>query len=270
MPIDFASPSVPDAVLAPELAILDIPDAPFTDETTFGDAAGSLVVHLGPPCRFEGDAPRPSGTAYVLGPRATPFALRTSRRIETLMLRLAAPDLARLLDLRPAELHGRAFPLDDARPDLAREVEARLSADLRESARALSTWLTARLRRAPPVDARVAEALRTLHRRGGAMRVDALGRHLRLHPRTLERLFRRHVGASPKLTAAILRARTAIRALGAGRRPASEVATGVGFADQAHMIRHIHRFAGAPPGELLCRPRLGLVSLVPAHVLLGR
>ncbi|MGF1467807.1 MAG: helix-turn-helix domain-containing protein [Sandaracinaceae bacterium] len=268
MHLERASFDVPGAAARPSVTAFRMPEVGFRDEVTFGDAAAELVVHLADPCRFATDRLRAHvGRVYVLGPRAAPFRVRTGRSLAVVSVRMAGPDLARLLGVPLGRLVGRVLPLGDACPALARDVEGRIDGELASSARALSAWVARRLATSPEADPRAVEAIRAVGRWGGRASVERVARAGDVHPRTLERLFARWVGPSPKVAASIVRARSALRALLAGAEAPSGIAVESGYADQAHMIRDIGRFMGASPRRVLARPRWGLLSVAPAEAL---
>ncbi|MGE5182028.1 MAG: helix-turn-helix transcriptional regulator, partial [Acidobacteriota bacterium] len=62
----------------------------------------------------------------------------------------------------------------------------------------------------------------------------------------LGRLFRDHVGISPKQLARVARLQRAMSSLLAGGEPAG-VAASAGYFDQAHMIRDFHDLVGLTP-----------------------
>jgi AraC family transcriptional regulator len=79
--------------------------------------------------------------------------------------------------------------------------------------------------------------------------IAALAREVGVHPVHLAQTFRARLGTTPKR---FLRAHRTFRAveLVAQGVPLVEVARDVGFADQSHMTRTLHRERGAPPGAL--------------------
>ena len=77
-----------------------------------------------------------------------------------------------------------------------------------------------------------------------------LARRSGTHPRTLERLFDRWVGLSPKRFARIVRLQTALRALPDGGSRAG-VAFDLGYCDQPHFLREVRELFGSTPGEIM-------------------
>lgn len=69
--------------------------------------------------------------------------------------------------------------------------------------------------------------------------------------RTVERLFRRYVGLSPRQTAKILRHDRVGRALRTRPDGIAELAAGHGYADQSHLTREFGALAGIPPARFV-------------------
>jgi AraC-like DNA-binding protein len=85
----------------------------------------------------------------------------------------------------------------------------------------------------------------------GEMAIAALATALGLAPRTLLRRFRTATGLSPKQFARICRFRHAAFQLMEANRPGwAQVASGTGFADQAHMIHEFKDLTGLTPEGL--------------------
>jgi AraC-like DNA-binding protein len=95
------------------------------------------------------------------------------------------------------------------------------------------------------------DAVNVLIATRGEMAIAALATALELTPRTLLRRFRAATGLSPKQFARICRFRhAAFRLMGANRPGWAEVASGTGFADQAHMINEFKDLTGLTPEGL--------------------
>ena len=91
-------------------------------------------------------------------------------------------------------------------------------------------------------------AIATLRASGGNAAIDRLARSAGLGRRQFERRFSEHVGLSPRLFGRIVRFQRAVRHLGA--ESGAAIAARCGYADQAHLIREIRRFAGQTPTAL--------------------
>jgi methylphosphotriester-DNA--protein-cysteine methyltransferase len=74
-------------------------------------------------------------------------------------------------------------------------------------------------------------------------------------PRTLERLFDRHVGMPPKRLARLERFQAVLRRAGDGGdlRGLRDAALAAGYFDQAHFLREFRAFAGVSPSTFFGR-----------------
>lgn len=80
-------------------------------------------------------------------------------------------------------------------------------------------------------------------------RATDVAAHHGLSTRALQRLFHRYVGAGPKWVLQRYRLHEAADRIAAGDRGGwAEVATDLGYADQAHFIRDFHALVGCTPG----------------------
>lgn len=121
--------------------------------------------------------------------------------------------------------------------------------------RHLEDFLLARLRDAAP-DPLVAAAVNRLALQPGAIRIDALTRHIGLSQSALERRFRRTVGLTPKKFGAVVRFRHAVQLLARGD-DLSSVALAAGYFDQSHFINDFRRATGRAPTEYRREHRAG-------------
>jgi AraC-like DNA-binding protein len=80
-----------------------------------------------------------------------------------------------------------------------------------------------------------------------ATTLASLAQQLGVSPRHLSRLFARHVGMTLSKYRNALRTRTALEAIAAGAPSLARLAAELGFADQAHLTRTVHRLTGRPP-----------------------
>ncbi|MEU3460943.1 AraC family transcriptional regulator [Streptomyces sp. NPDC006733] len=120
----------------------------------------------------------------------------------------------------------------------------------------LSVHLAAgRTRRPGPEAARLAVALRELldARVTEGVTLHEASAVLRSHPTHLIRCFKQTYGLPPHVYLTGLRIDRARRLLLAGGRPA-DVATEVGFYDQAHLNRHFRRHVGTTPARYAAPP----------------
>lgn len=95
-----------------------------------------------------------------------------------------------------------------------------------------------------------------LTRACGALRDDeslslqAIAADCGVHPVSLSRVFRQHMGCTPSVYRASCRLARGLQGLIDGRLSAVEAAALAGFADQSHFTREARRLTGLTPGQL--------------------
>jgi AraC-like DNA-binding protein len=180
----------------------------------------------------------------AVGPNTVAFESQLEPGGSVLGVRLhpgAAPPLFGLP--APALLDARA-PARELWDDAAVRLDEALhdARDVRERARLLVDFLSARARRAElpaPLVRAAAERLDTVG-------VTEVARQLAVSERHLRRLVIAEVGYGPKRLARVLRLRRALESVRAGVELA-EVAFDAGYADQAHFTNECRALAGVSP-----------------------
>lgn len=163
-------------------------------------------------------------------------------RVRAVKLR---PGAARALLPRPAHAYSNQLtPLGEAFPDAGDVASAVLEPAADEPAlEALVGWLRAR-RRSDPGTGQAVTLLQQL-RGSGLTRVDALAQRTGLSIRALQRLFRTHVGASPKWVLRWMRLQEVALCVEAGQAlDLADLAYQLGYADQAHLARDFRAATG--------------------------
>ncbi len=97
-------------------------------------------------------------------------------------------------------------------------------------------------------DPRLRAALSVVFARAGVVTIEDLARASAVSERTLGRLFERWVGLAPKKFVRIVRFQHALRGLD-GTPNWAELASELGYFDQAHLIRDMRALFGAAPTE---------------------
>ncbi|EME64298.1 helix-turn-helix domain-containing protein [Amycolatopsis decaplanina] len=94
------------------------------------------------------------------------------------------------------------------------------------------------------------EAVETISAEPAITRVGELSRRTGLSRRSLQRLFAEHVGTAPKWAIQVYRLNEAAARIAAEERPDyAELATELGYSDQAHFIRDFRSVTGWVPTE---------------------
>ncbi len=184
-----------------------------------------LTVPVQPGDRFGGVRLQPGAAPILFG--VSPVELRNRAQLAAPMLGSIATDIE------------RALRAADEIDTLAAEVGTVLATHLREM-RHPDQLVT-------HVAARLAE--------NGDLSPSVLARELAVSDRTLRRRFGAGTGISPKQFARIRRFIKAAWGIADEERTWSEVAHGVGYADQPHLNRDVTDLTGLTPGALRRRIR---------------
>lgn len=117
-----------------------------------------------------------------------------------------------------------------------------------------------RRRRTVPDDnvARIAEIVYAVADERGIVKVEDLVDRYSVNKRTLQRLFAKYVGVSPKWVIQRYRLHEAAEQLAAGAAISqSELALNLGYSDQAHFVRDFKMVVGTSPAAYARRARRG-------------
>lgn len=189
----------------------------------------------------------------------TPTSLSTLQA--GIEVRLTPRAARRLLRIPLSEVARRVVPVTGLFDGEDRHLPERLH-DARDWGARLdlvSELLTRRLRVPAPDERRVARAFELLTAAPSSSRVAAVAEHLGLSVTHLERLFAEHFGVPPTVALRLHRLDRLVATLRA--RPTSswsDLAHGLGFADQPHLAREVRRLTGQTPTAL--RASLGAVA----------
>jgi AraC-like DNA-binding protein len=152
-----------------------------------------------------------------------------------------------------SELTGRVLTLPKAFGPAGEDLDAALLAapDIPAVIAAVTSFL--RFHRPAPDPRRelvmeVADAMRAA---GPDAAVEQIARDFAVSPRTLQRLFARHVGATPKQVLQRFRRQQAVDLLSEPGGPTlARIAAELGYADQSHLTRDFRATLGRGPGAL--------------------
>jgi AraC-like DNA-binding protein len=230
------------------------PEQPSRAEPAFPDGSPELIFSLADPfiaCPEGGDERR-QPDVFLVGQITKPFAVRPSGRADLVGVRLEA---------HAATWMGLNLPeLVDREVDVAAACNAALSSlrvllinapDEDARVRHLDAALSTLILGAAQADWRVAAAVASVRRQRGLTDLAALAAEIGTTPRSLQRLFNRDVGISPKLLARIVRFQQVFAAWREDPASLSRVAQDCGYFDHAHLVRDFRELAGVPPAALL-------------------
>jgi AraC-like DNA-binding protein len=222
--------------------------APAGAGTVIPDGSAEIVLAFA-------DAVRPSPRAravhrFVAGQMERPWRVGYTGAVDLLGVRLHPAAQRLVLGVRPSSLTNRAVSLKRISPSLD-EVLAAIDGGGEPDRRlpSVETALGVLLKGVPPPHPLIAGAASEIRRSGGRVRIAALARGIGCGVRRLERVFLDEVGLSPKRWARVIRFQQAFAATAAADPDWAQVATALGYADQAHLTREFREFAGVPPSH---------------------
>jgi len=135
------------------------------------------------------------------------------------------------------------------KPGAARLVDADLIVSAAERSRAEATGLLlATIQEVTPSSIDWADELATALMQDSSLLLSTWAQDRGLAPWTVSRGFAQLFGISPEAFRARSRARHAWKAIQTTRKPLAEIASHLGFSDQAHMTRSVRQMTGLPPG----------------------
>lgn len=244
----------PGPALAPFVRVFEIVETA-DDEAVTRTLFPDVGITVG--FRYAGCATLMNGASRRVLPHAAVVGLRTTvRRMQTsasggiVLAKFRAAGAASFFSTSLRHLFGEMHALDermdrDAVGRTSRQIIAATSDA--ERVALVERFLLARQRSFSP-DPLVGGALRAICAAAGAIRVGQIARDLLVSQDTLEKRFRRVVGASPKQFASIVRLRRAVE-LSRDATTLTALAQDAGYYDQAHFIRDFRAFTGDAPGH---------------------
>jgi AraC-like DNA-binding protein len=193
-------------------------------------------------------------TAVVVGPHThRRIDVLISGRVDIFTVRFAPTGLHTLFGIAMPELVDTAFGAESLFGSaIAGELYERMAAERTTARRVniIEAQLLSRLQ--SPRYNPIAAAATALQSSSGGARIEGLATSFGLSTRHFSRLFREHVGMSPKTYARILRLQAAIAAKAATPNVTwSEVAYQAGYFDQAHLDKDFLDLADASPSDFM-------------------
>jgi AraC-like DNA-binding protein len=200
-----------------------------------------LSIHTGTP-----------GRSGVHGVVRGKFSIRLEGRGSVVAVKFRPGGFHPFLGAPVSTLTDRVRSLDEVfGPGGARlEAEVRACPEVPQRAAVLEQFLLERLPAADPMVEVVDGVVQLIAGDRSITRVETVAERTGLAARTLQRLFVRYVGASPKWVVQRYRLQEAAERLARdGTGALSRLAYELGYADQAHFIRDFRDMVGATPAE---------------------
>lgn len=188
--------------------------------------------------------------AMLAGLHARPVLIRHDGRQHGVQVSVTPAGAAALFGVAAGALSHQVAHLGAVAPDVADELVERLTAARSWRGRwaVLDAVLLARLRPDEAMAPELAHAWSAMVRGHGAIGVGDLAASVGWSRPHLSRRFTAAFGMPPKVLSRVVRFERAQRMLRLPTRPSlASVAAVCGYADQAHMNRDFHEFAGSSP-----------------------
>lgn len=244
----------PIAALQPAVACLWTFEGPTHGDVqrVVPDARCELIFHAGTPY-----AQRNAAGAFVRQPRllfagqlTRPLHLRGQGVVRVLAVRFKPAGAFGYMGKALDAFNDRCVPLGEVigQAETQKLLAALGSANPARHADLLQSHVAARMAAlALPVDATVQNAVDALL---AGQQLTRVLENLPVSPRTLQRRFRKIVGISPQMLAAILRFRRVFAAMEKGESW-TDAAQRAGFFDHPQMAREFRRFLGCTPSTFM-------------------
>jgi len=191
--------------------------------------------------------------ANVIGHWSQPLWLKPTGVWRTAGVRLRPEGAFAVLNVNLAELSNACVPLEAVLGRSGREIVDQLL-DMQNPAEALKLFQEVLLKRVATTrrpHPGTVRAVREILDHRGLVSVHHLAKTVGWSERTLERRFAQEVGTSPKLLSQTARFHCLLACVSPERKEKwASLAWDCGFADQAHLAREVHRFAGSTPRKL--------------------
>jgi len=208
----------------------------YASDTSHGEGMARIV---GPPHR-----------SFIVGSTLRSFIVRSAGCGHVVGASLLPTGVQPLLGV-PARIIGESIArLDDILGSTAGEIEATIFAGTDDRCLARLGDALVRLAAIREPHSIAARAVHRVRTAGGQKRMDVLADETNLSVRQLERVFREHVGLSPKTYSRLVRFDGAARGIHArGTLSWTHFALTHGYGDQAHFINDFKEFAGVTPAQ---------------------
>lgn len=221
-------------------------------ETIFVDAQADLLFNFGCPYERRGleGSPALLTASNLDGQREYPVGIMQRGAIDLIGVRFWPGGLAAFLPMPVHQVSNQTVAIGDVFGRAACELECRLYDALAQPARQIALLDAFFLERLSLSAAhRCALHLAAqLRASGGALSVRELSAEAGYSIRTVDRLFRRYMGITPKFYAQIVRFGAALERMAQGASLA-DVAASSGYYDQPHFTKTFAAFAGQTPEQ---------------------
>lgn len=221
-------------------------------QTIYPDGHCELIVHLKTPmAMFELERGwRQQKPVLFAGQLRSAIRLAARGEVDCVGVRLHPVASASMVKTPLAGLRDRVVDLSSIDPDFATSFSTTAGA-FAAGTGSSEFWSLLETRiLAFTIDQQMSLAVDYLQCNKGCARIDALATHSGMSLRSFQYRFLRCVGLGAKEFARILRLQATLKALDQGVDSLAQLASDVGFSDQAHATRELHHLTGLTPARL--------------------
>lgn len=214
-----------------------------------------IMFFVDRPTRRDGVVEFGGMEAFLICMRTQPFRPQVDTRTRYLVsVRVRSGGIRHFCPLPLEELFDRPIPIEAIWGDSARRLMDSLvrAEGVPRFLALLEEWLLARLSRHARINAAVEAAIWHLYYEHHLTRIDDLATQLGTSRRQLERVFRQHLGMSPKTFQRTARFHLTVRDLMLKENESAlDTALLHGYYDQSHFIHDFEAFVGQRPQDYL-------------------
>jgi AraC-like DNA-binding protein len=220
-----------------------VDEAPRGVQTIYPDGRCELIAQIGGQSRLWDavDGWHVQAPTLFAAQRVTAVKFEPLGRLDDIGVRLQ-PAASNLVTRELAAMRDRVVDLASLDRGISRALASAARAFV--AGRPETLWrLLSRLCGAHHLDSKIESAVSRIIESDGRARIDTIARAAALGVRSLQTRFLAQVGLAPKEFARLLRLQATLRALD-GDSALADVATDIGFSDQAHATREVKRVTG--------------------------
>jgi AraC-like DNA-binding protein len=216
------------------------------------DGSVELIFHAGAPfAQIRNGEPHEQNRILISGQITKPVFIAPSAGARVFGIRFRPDGAAAVLPIPLSELTEQLLPLDA----VSGELHLLLSNALDDSEpatvlRRIASALASRLSDAKP-STPVGYIVRCIRNSHGNIPISQIADECGISERQLQRMFRQHVGISPKLLSRISRFQRVLTQLDSTASNWADVAVDAGYYDQSHLLLDFRQFAAETPSFLL-------------------
>ncbi len=227
-------------------------DSTVMREKIVPDGFPEVIFHYGDPYRINLHGEWETQTKQLLAGQLTNhFFLENTGHAALVGIKFQPTALTRLFGVDMAPLTDRVVDLGSVLGDALIPLQQAVGAlpSVHGTVPVIEAALRPLLKGPSADDDLAAQTVSWMREKRGMVRVAEILEEIGVGERKLERLFRRHVGLSPKFYARVLRFAAIFDGMEHGDLSWAERALDAGFYDQSHFIRNFKEFTGEDPSR---------------------